>query len=119
MKIAITGGAGFIGTQLAGILKAQGHDVALLDLKPSDTYPEDSHIVDVCDRDALIRASEGVDAIYHLAAEHRDDVSPVQRYYDVNVGGGENVVAAARENGIKTIIFTSSVAVYPLVPADL
>ena len=118
MKIAITGGAGFIGTQLARLLKAQGHTLVLIDLKPSEAFPDDSVIASVTDLDAMIEATKGADAIYHLAAEHRDDVQPIEKYHEVNVGGGENVVAAAKANGIEKIIFTSSVAVYPLVPED-
>ncbi|MEZ5919080.1 MAG: NAD-dependent epimerase/dehydratase family protein [Alphaproteobacteria bacterium] len=118
MKIAITGGAGFIGTQLAALLKAQGHEPVLIDIKPSECFPEHSIIANVTDAEALKAAFAGVDAIYHLAAEHRDDVSPIQKYYDVNVGGGENVIAAAKAHDIRTIIFTSSVAVYPLEPAN-
>lgn len=116
--IAITGGAGFIGTRLASLLKDQGHDVVLIDINQSTRFPEESIIADVTDRDAMIAATKGADVIYHLAAEHRDDVSPIERYTTVNVGGGENVVAAAKENNIQKIIFTSSVAVYPLEPED-
>jgi nucleoside-diphosphate-sugar epimerase len=68
----------------------------------------------VRDLKALKAAVAGRDIILHLAAEHRDDVRPVSLYDDVNVGGAENVVAAARHAGCKRIIFTSSVAVYPL-----
>ena len=118
MKIAITGGAGFIGTQLAKVLKDQGHDLVLLDLMKSEAFPEDSLICDITDEATLTKALKGVDVIYNLAAEHRDDVSPVQRYYDVNVGGAENVVAAAEANDIKTIIFTSTVALYGLEPRN-
>lgn len=118
MKIAITGGAGFIGTQVARLLKAQGHALVLIDLKKSKEFPEESIIADVTDKDAVKAALKGVDVIYHFAAEHRDDVSPIQRYYDVNVEGGRNVIAGAAAHNINTIIFTSSVAVYPLEPAD-
>ncbi|MCB1592102.1 MAG: NAD-dependent epimerase/dehydratase family protein [Alphaproteobacteria bacterium] len=114
MKIAITGGAGFIGTALIRRLKAQGHECAWLDVVRSTVFPEEGAVVDVTDKEAMIAALKGFDVIYHLAAEHRDDVSPIQKYYDVNVGGAENVVAAAEQNGIKTIVFSSSVAVYGL-----
>lgn len=114
MKIAITGGAGFIGGVLAKRLKQSGHDILILDLKKSDAYPADSRIVDVQDRAALTEALKGIDAVYHLAAEHRDDVRPVQKYYDVNVGGAENLALAATANHIRTIVFSSSVAVYGL-----
>lgn len=52
--------------------------------------------------------------IYHLAAEHRDDVTPVSLYDEVNVEGTRNVLQAAGRNGCQRLVFTSSVAVYPL-----
>lgn len=114
MKIAITGGAGFIGTVLAGQLIASGHDVVLLDLVKSTAYPEHSTICDVTDEEKLTQNLKGVDVVYHLAAEHRDDVRPIQKYYDVNVGSAKALVAAAKAHQINKIIFTSSVAVYGL-----
>ena len=49
-----------------------------------------------------------------LAAEHRDDVSPSSLYYDVNVTGTKNVLDKMDEEGIKQLVFTSSVAIYGL-----
>jgi len=118
MKVAITGGAGFIGTQLAKLLKQDGHEILILDLNTSQEFPDESIIANVCDKEAMLQHLKGCDAVYHLAAEHRDDVSPIQKYYDVNVGGGQNVLDAASAHGIKRVIFTSSVAVYPLEPED-
>ena len=62
----------------------------------------------------LIDLLRGTDVVVLLAAEHRDDVSPLSLYYDVNVGGMQNTLAAMEANGIKRIVFTSSVAVYGL-----
>ena len=70
--------------------------------------------VDIEDPEAMIQATKGCDAIYHLAAAHRDDVFPRSRYYDINVGGMENIILAAEKNDIDRIIFTSSFAVYGL-----
>jgi nucleoside-diphosphate-sugar epimerase len=56
----------------------------------------------------------GIEVIYHLAAEHRDDVRPVSLYYEVNVGGAQNVVRAMIKNDVKKLIFTSTVALYAL-----
>lgn len=114
MKIAITGGAGFIGSILAQRLLDAGHEIVLLDLHKSALYPEHSEICDITDESVLTAKLKDVEAIYHLAAEHRDDVQPIQKYYDVNVGGAEAVVAAAKAHKIKKIIFTSTVAVYGL-----
>ena len=118
MRIAITGGSGFIGSVLTRNLIDAGHDVVIIDIRPSAAFPDKVIAADVRDKDAMMQALKGVDAIYHLAAEHRDDVSPISLYQDVNVDGGQNVIEAAKAHDIKTIIFTSSVAVYPLVPED-
>lgn len=107
MKIGITGGSGFIGSQLRKLLEAEGHEVIVLDRRANPP-------VNLADRSAVLRALEGAEAIYHLAAEHRDDVRPPKLYYEVNVGGAENVAKAAKAHGIPTIVFTSTVAVYGL-----
>lgn len=105
MKIAITGGAGFIGARLAAALAAQGHEIAVIDTAAPDP-------VDVTNRRDLARAIAGCTMIYHLAAAHRDDVRPRRLYYDINRGGTENLIAAAKEHDISHIVFLSSVAVY-------
>ena len=58
----------------------------------------------------------GAQAIINLAAEHRDDVRPLSRYYETNVDGAVQVCQAARDDGVQKIIFTSSVAVYGFHP---
>lgn len=107
LQIAITGGAGFIGTCLIKALNEEGHETSIIDIA-------DSQPVDILDQSALDKAVAGKDAIYHLAAEHRDDVFPRDKYYEVNGQGTKNVVEAATRHNIKTIIFTSTVAVYAL-----
>jgi nucleoside-diphosphate-sugar epimerase len=115
MKVLITGGSGFIGTRLIELLKKNDDiTIANFDKNPSDNYPELTTIGDVRDVNALTKACEGVDVVYNLAAEHADNVTPLSLYDDVNVGGARNVVTAAEINGIKKIVFTSSVAIYGL-----
>lgn len=107
MKIAITGGEGFIGQRLIPLLEQAGHTCTIIDKR---------HInpVDVRDEPALREALKGVDAVYNLAAEHNDNVTPISLYYDVNVQGMRNLLSAMDANGVKRIIFTSSFAIYGL-----
>lgn len=114
MNILITGGSGFIGTNLVTDLLKEGHNVTIYDKQKSKTYTDLCIVGDVRDREKLTRAIRGVDAVYHLAAEHHDDVQPVSLYYEVNVGGAENIVYALNKNKVNRLIFTSTVAVYGL-----
>ena len=113
MKITLIGGSGFVGTRLIDLLR---HDYQLrnIDKRQSHFFSDITVIGDVRDKDKMVELLEGTDVVVLLAAEHRDDVSPVSLYYDVNVGGMRNVLAAMEANGIKRIVFTSSVAVYGL-----
>jgi len=115
MKISIIGGSGFVGSRLIGLLKALPNvELLNIDKNESLTHPEITCIANVLDLDALTELLQGTDWVILLAAEHRDDVSPVSLYYDVNVKGAENTLIAMERNGISRLIFTSSVAVYGL-----
>jgi len=114
MNILVTGGSGFIGTNLVTDLLKEGHNVTIYDKQKSETYPDLCIVADIRDKEKLTRSMHGVDAVYHLAAEHRDDVLPTALYYDVNVGGAENMVYALDKNNVNRLIFTSTVAVYGL-----
>ena len=114
MNILVTGGSGFIGTNLVTDLIEKGHNVTIYDKLKSETYPDLCIVADVRDKEKLIGSMKGVDEVYHLAAEHRDDVQPVSLYYEVNVGGAENMVHALKKNDVNNLIFTSTVAVYGL-----
>lgn len=114
MNILVTGGSGFIGTNLVTDLLKEGNNVTIYDNQKSITYPEICIVGDIRDNENLTRSLRGVDTVYHLAAEHRDDVHPSSLYYEINVGGAENVVYALKKNNVKRLIFTSTVAVYGL-----
>lgn len=114
MNILITGGSGFIGTRLIENLLKAGHNIKIFDKHSSKTYPELSIEGDVRDVEALTKACENIDVIYNLAAEHADNVTPLSLYHDVNVDGAKNVVEAAKAHQVNKIVFTSSVAIYPL-----
>lgn len=108
-KVAVVGGSGFIGKRLVGTLPAP-----LVIDRSVEVEGPNSIRADVRDREALARALEGTEVVYLLAAEHADDVQPPSLYHEVNVGGAESVIAAARRHGISRIVFTSTVAIYGL-----
>ena len=110
------GASGFVGTRLIDLLRAEGanYEIRNIDLQQSHFFPEVTEIGDVRDREGMRRALKGADAVVLLAAQHRDDVSPVSLYYDTNVGGMESTLEAMEANGVKRLVFFSSVAVYGL-----
>ena len=112
IRVGVIGGSGFIGSWLVGALLNQGHSVRIIDKQSSRAYPELWKQADVRDPDSLLEACRGCEVLYNLAAEHRDDVDPVELYRTVNVDGARNTCAAADALGIRKLIFTSSVAVY-------
>ena len=114
MKIALIGGSGFVGTRLIDLLKESGVGLLNVDKQQSHFFPDITVIGDVRDKERLTELLKGTDVVVLLAAEHRDDVTPVTKYYDVNVGGMQNTLSAMEANGVRRIVFTSSVAVYGL-----
>jgi nucleoside-diphosphate-sugar epimerase len=116
-KLNIIGGSGFIGSRLVCRLQRSGlQHVKIIDKATSKKFPEMVELSDVRNIDQLRRAIELDAVIINLAAEHSDDLRPLSLYDDVNVGGAENIVTVAREKGVKTVIFTSTVAVYGFAP---
>lgn len=116
MNITIVGASGFVGTRLLDLLKDDNSTYHLrnIDKQQSHFFPHITEIADVRDIEAMKEKLNNTDIVVLLAAEHRDDVSPVSLYYDVNVQGMKNVLQAMEYNGVKRIVFTSSVAIYGL-----
>jgi nucleoside-diphosphate-sugar epimerase len=116
MNVCVIGGSGFIGSHLINTI-ASHHSVTNIDkqLPVFDNIGVTNKIADVRDYESLKAAiPDNTDYVILLAAEHRDDVSPVSLYYDVNVEGAHNVLKVMAEKNIEHIIFTSSVSVYGL-----
>lgn len=116
MNITLIGGSGFVGTRLLGLLKEEPakYNLKNIDLLPSHFFNELTVIGDVRVQEEMDRELAEADVVVLLAAQHRDDVSPTSLYYDTNVGGMEVTLRAMEKNGIKRLVFFSSVAVYGL-----
>jgi UDP-glucose 4-epimerase len=123
-KILVVGGAGYIGAHVAYLLQESGYGVRIYDdfsngLKSRiEGKFSDVVIGDVLDRQALISACEGIDAVIHLAAKKAvgESVDNPLKYYENNVGGTLNLLAAMSLKGVKKIVFSSTAAVY--APSD-
>jgi UDP-glucose 4-epimerase len=121
MKYLVTGGAGFIGTNLVKELLAQGNEVFVFDNyaagKKEERMQKGAIYVKGDIRDAAQLndvCKNGFDGIFHLAALPRVSVSvnnPAETH-DVNITGTLNVLLAARDNKIKRVVFSSSSSVY-------
>lgn len=114
MKICITGGSGFVGSRLIEELLRYQYEVVNIDRRPSPFFPQITTVADIRNKPELNKVLKGCDLVVHLAAEHRDDVSPTSLYYDVNVDATHLLLKTMDEHGIKRVIFTSTVAVYGL-----
>ncbi|MBP5170889.1 MAG: NAD-dependent epimerase/dehydratase family protein [Bacteroidales bacterium] len=112
MKITLIGASGFVGSRLMNLLKESSYELLNIDKQQSRFFPEITTVANVLDQEALDRLLAGTDLVVLLAAEHRDDVTPTSLYYDVNVGGMRNTLAAMEKNGVKRLVFFSSVAIY-------
>lgn len=118
IKVVITGGAGFIGSNLAAALLERGCDVTVIDNlstgKRENINGTKLLIGDVRDIEALREAFNGASCVYHLAAISNvpQSVREPLETHEINVTGTVNVLVAARACGIKRVVFASSAAVY-------
>lgn len=118
-KVLITGGAGYIGAHIAHDLADAGFEVRILDdfsngLERRVTRFKDIHRANILDREAVVNAVKGVDSVIHLAAKKAvgESVENPLKYYENNVGGTLNLLAAMSLCGVKKIVFSSTAAVY-------
>jgi nucleoside-diphosphate-sugar epimerase len=116
----VTGGAGFIGTNIVKQLLAEGHSVRVLDNyaggKKEERIQEGAEYIngDILNESDLDKACAGVDGIFHLAALPRVTFSVEKPWetHDVNVNGTLKVLLAAKKHGVKRLVFSSSSSTY-------
>lgn len=118
MKILITGVAGFIGSNLAVRLLADGHEVIGLDnlaygIREQIPDGVPLHVLDVRARD-IAPAFDGVEVVFHLAAKNciSDCQNDPLETADINVTGTVNVFEACRKAGVRKVIYAESSSIY-------
>lgn len=118
MRILVTGGSGFIASYFYEPLRAAGHDMVNLDLvEPSEQAKHYRYVRgDVRDRATLAEAMKGCDAVLHLAAAHHDFGIERDTYFSVNERGTRLITEVMDEQGVREIVFYSTVAVYGDAP---
>lgn len=123
MKVIVTGGCGFIGSHIVDKLVEMCYDVIVIDdLSASENekfYFNDSatyHKLDISNFEDIEPLFEGVDYVFHLAAESRIQpaIKNPSRAYKVNVIGTLNILESSKKHNIKRVIYSSTSSVYGL-----
>ena len=117
MRVAVTGAGGYVGGAVVRALLAEGHSVTALVRGPVAELDARAHVVlgDVRDPEALARLVQGADAVAHVAAwVHKSADHAVARAecFSVNVGGTRAVIEALAAQGVRHLVYVSSIAVY-------
>jgi nucleoside-diphosphate-sugar epimerase len=111
MKIMVTGSSGHLGEALVRTLREMNHEVIGLDIKTSAFTSVAGSVHDVeCVGDCM----RGVQIVYHAATLHKPHVAThsMQQFIDTNVSGTLTLLQAARANGVKAFVFTSTTSVF-------
>ncbi len=120
MKILVTGGAGYVGSVSARVLMAAGHEVTVLDdlgRGHREAVPEGADLIEcnLLETEKLNSAlGGGFDGVLHCAAFALvgESVSSPELYWRNNITGSLNLLDAMRSNGVKSLVFSSTCAVY-------
>lgn len=119
MRVFLTGATGFIGGEVARLLRARGDDVRALVRTPAKAGALEAlgcELVpgDLSDEDALTEACRGMDAVIHGAALYEVGIPADRRaaMVDANIGGTERVLGAALAAGVRKAVYVSTVAVF-------
>ena len=115
MLAFVTGATGFLGSHVARVLADQGADLRLLvrptsNLRNLEGLRAETATGDLRDANSLEKAMAGSDTVFHVAADYRLWVRDPAEMYRSNVDGTRAILEAARKNGVRRVVYTSSVA---------
>ena len=115
MKAFVTGATGFLGSHVARVLAEQGAELRLLvrptsNLKNLAGLNAETATGDLRDAASLEKAMSGCDVVFHVAADYRLWMRDPAEMYRSNVDGTRAILDAARKNGVRRVVYTSSVA---------
>ena len=120
MKALVTGGSGFIGSNVSKMLLSKGVKVLVFDNLSSGNYNNIRNLEvefikgDILDKDAIKEACKGVDVVFHLAASvgRQRSIDHPQLDSEINLIGTINVLEGMRANGVKKLVYSSSAAIF-------
>src|SRR6266852_4464229 len=115
MLALVTGATGFLGSHVARVLAEQGAQLRLLvratsDLRNIEGISADRVEGDLRDPASISKALSGCDVVFHVAADYRLFVRDPGEMYRSNVEGTRALLEAARKQGVRRVVYTSSVA---------
>jgi len=121
MKYLVTGGAGFIGSNIVDCLIKLGHDVIVIDNESSESHDHffwnenaKNYKLDICDYENTRSLYDGVDYVFHVAAEariQRTIKNPI-RSVRTNVVGTATVLQCSKEANVKRVVYSSTSSSY-------
>ncbi len=115
MLAFVSGATGFLGSHVARVLAEQGAELRLLvrpssDLRNIADLNADRVVGDLREPASLEKALSGCDVVFHVAADYRLWVRDPEEMYRSNVEGTRGLLEAARKQGVRRVVYTSSVA---------